>query len=95
MVWCLQIVEWTESPEQAIEFSIYLNDKYEIDGRDSNGYVGCMWCCVGIHDQVRQLRFVSGSASLLEQQRSSIWSEADCSCCRAGVNAMFLARFDT
>ena len=48
----LQIVEWTESPEQAIEFSIYLNDKYEIDGRDSNGYVGCMWSCVGIHDQV-------------------------------------------
>ena len=36
----VQIVEWTEGPEQAIEFSIHLNDKYEIDGRDSNGYVG-------------------------------------------------------
>lgn len=23
--------------------AIYLNDKYEIDGRDPNGYVGCAW----------------------------------------------------
>lgn len=35
--------EWTESPEQALQFAIYLNDKYELDGRDPNGYVGCMW----------------------------------------------------
>lgn len=48
----LQILEWTESPEQALDFSIYLNDKWEIDGRDPNGYVGCMWSIGGIHDQV-------------------------------------------
>ena len=48
----MQILEWTESPEQALEFAIYLNDKYEIDGRDPNGYVGCMWSIGGIHDQV-------------------------------------------
>lgn len=35
--------EWTESPEQALQFAIYLNDKYELDGRDPNGYAGCMW----------------------------------------------------
>ncbi|KAK9816263.1 hypothetical protein WJX74_006352 [Apatococcus lobatus] len=40
MYWGKKILEWTKSPEQAIEFSIYLNDKYEIDGRDSNGYGG-------------------------------------------------------
>lgn len=48
----LQILEWTESPEQALEWCIKLNDKWEIDGRDSNGYVGCMWSIGGIHDQV-------------------------------------------
>ncbi len=32
-----KILEWTESPEQALEWSIYLNDKYELDGRDPNG----------------------------------------------------------
>lgn len=26
--------------------------QYEIDGRDPNGYVGCMWAIAGIHDQV-------------------------------------------
>ncbi len=49
----MQILEWTESPEQALEYAIKLNDKWEIDGRDSNGYVGCMWSVGGIHDQAR------------------------------------------
>jgi len=49
-----KILEWTESPEQAIEFAIYLNDKYELDGRDPNGYTGIMWSMAGIHDQVRE-----------------------------------------
>lgn len=28
-----------------------MNDKYQLDGRDPNGYVGCMWSIGGIHDQ--------------------------------------------
>ena len=48
----LQILEWTSSVEEALDFSIRLNDKWEMDGRDPNGYVGCMWSCVGIHDRV-------------------------------------------
>uniref|UniRef100_A0A7S3DDL9 Deoxyribodipyrimidine photo-lyase n=1 Tax=Palpitomonas bilix TaxID=652834 RepID=A0A7S3DDL9_9EUKA len=52
MYWAKKILEWTESPEQALEYAIALNDKYELDGRDPNGYVGCMWSICGIHDQV-------------------------------------------
>jgi hypothetical protein len=37
MYWAKKILEWTESPEQALEISIYLNNRYEIDGRDPNG----------------------------------------------------------
>jgi len=51
MYWAKKILEWTVSPEQAIEFAIYLNDKYELDGRDPNGYTGVMWSMAGIHDQ--------------------------------------------
>ena len=51
MYWAKKILEWTESPQQALEFSIYLNDRYQLDGRDSAGYVGCMWSICGIHDQ--------------------------------------------
>jgi hypothetical protein len=53
----LQILEWTESPEEAIRIGIYLNDKYELDGRDANGYVGVMWSMGGIHDQACHLPF--------------------------------------
>lgn len=42
MYWAKKILEWTESPDQALEFAIYLNDRYNLDGRDPNGYVGCM-----------------------------------------------------
>lgn len=48
MYWAKKILEWTESPEQALEFAIYLNDRYNFDGRDPNGYVGCMWSIAGM-----------------------------------------------
>eukprot|EP01083_Nonionella_stella_P305475 1065785_1 len=51
MYWAKKILEWSETPKEALEHAIYLNDKYSIDGRDPNGYVGCMWSICGIHDQ--------------------------------------------
>ena len=53
MYWAKKILEWTKTPAEALETAIYLNDKYELDGRDPNGYVGCMWSICGIHDMVR------------------------------------------
>lgn len=40
--------------------------QYEIDGRDPNGYVGCMWSICGVHDQVR-IPFTSYSQQLSYQ----------------------------
>jgi len=40
MYWAKKILEWSESPEKALEIAIYLNDKYNLDGRDPNGFVG-------------------------------------------------------
>ncbi|CAH1405666.1 unnamed protein product [Nezara viridula] len=60
MYWAKKILEWTESPEKALEISIYLNDKYSLDGRDPNGFVGCMWSICGIHDQGWKERPVFG-----------------------------------
>ncbi|XP_029472371.1 LOW QUALITY PROTEIN: deoxyribodipyrimidine photo-lyase-like [Rhinatrema bivittatum] len=51
MYWAKKILEWTSTPEIALKYSIYLNDRFELDGRDPNGYVGCMWSICGIHDQ--------------------------------------------
>ena len=51
MYWAKKILEWTESPEQALEWGIYLNDKYELDGRDANGWNGMAWAIGGTHDR--------------------------------------------
>jgi len=51
MYWAKKILEWTESPEQAMEFAIYLNDRYSLDGRDPNGYSGIAWSIGGVHDR--------------------------------------------
>ena len=50
MYWAKKILEWTSSPENALKYAIFLNDKYNLDGRDPNGFVGCMWSIGGVHD---------------------------------------------
>lgn len=60
MYWAKKILEWTSQPEEALSIAIYLNDKYHIDGRDPNGYVGCMWSICGLHDQGWKERPVFG-----------------------------------
>lgn len=51
MYWAKKILEWSASPEEALRISIYLNDKYSIDGGDPNGYVGMLWSIAGLHDR--------------------------------------------
>ena len=60
MYWGKKILEWTESPEDALKIAIYLNDKYELDGRDPNGYVGIAWSIGGVHDRAWKERAVFG-----------------------------------
>ncbi|MEF8832962.1 MAG: deoxyribodipyrimidine photolyase, partial [Candidatus Thermoplasmatota archaeon] len=49
----------SETPEEAYETALYLNNKYELDGRDPNGYAGVAWC-FGNHDQGWKEREVYG-----------------------------------
>jgi len=51
MYWAKKILEWTESPEEALSHAIFMNDKYELDGRDPNGYAGIAWSIGGVHDR--------------------------------------------
>lgn len=60
MYWAKKILEWTESPEIALQTAIYLNDKYELDGRDPNGYAGISWSIGGVHDRAWADRPVFG-----------------------------------
>lgn len=60
MYWAKKILEWTESPAVALETAQYFNDKYALDGRDPNGFVGVGWSIMGIHDQGWKEREVFG-----------------------------------
>jgi len=39
---------------EALRRAILLNDKYSLDGRDPNGYVGCAWSIMGTHAMVNR-----------------------------------------
>ncbi|HET9789883.1 MAG TPA: deoxyribodipyrimidine photo-lyase [Candidatus Angelobacter sp.] len=71
MYWAKKILEWTRTPAEAFRIAVHLNDKYELDGRDPNGYAGIAWAIAGKHDrpwfdrpvfgQVRYMSFASTS----------------------------------
>lgn len=61
MYWAKKILEWTHSVAEAQKIAIYLNDKYELDGRDPNGYVGIAWSIGGLHDRAWFGRTVYGT----------------------------------
>lgn len=44
MLWGKRVITWTRRPQDAQKFLVELNNKYGVDGRDSNSWSGIMWC---------------------------------------------------
>lgn len=65
MYWAKKIMEWTPDVQTAIEIALYLNDKYELDGNDPNGYVGVMWSLCGVHDRAWNERPIFGKVRFM------------------------------
>jgi deoxyribodipyrimidine photo-lyase len=61
MYWAKKILEWSGSVAQAMEIAIYLNDKYELEGKDPNGYAGIAWSIGGVHDRAWNERRIFGT----------------------------------
>jgi deoxyribodipyrimidine photo-lyase len=70
MYWAKKILEWTSSPEEAQRVAIYLNDRYELDGRDPNGYTGIAWSIGGVHDRAWGERPVFGKIRTMSYKGS-------------------------
>lgn len=68
MYWAKKILEWSSSPEEALRITIALNDRYELDGRDPNGYVGALWSIAGLHDRGWKKRPVFGSIRYMNER---------------------------
>ena len=60
MYWAKKILEWSMNPSEALDIANYLNNKYELDGRDPNGYTGVAWSICGVHDRAWGEREVFG-----------------------------------
>ena len=72
MYWGKKILEWSSSPEYAYGTTLYLNNKYFVDGRDPNSFANVAWV-FGQHDRGWTERPVFGkvrymSASGLERK---------------------------
>jgi deoxyribodipyrimidine photo-lyase len=70
MYWAKKILEWSRTPAEAYRIAVRLNDKYELDGRDPNGYAGIAWAIVGKFDRpwferpiFGQIRYMSGAST--------------------------------
>jgi deoxyribodipyrimidine photo-lyase len=69
MLWGKKILEWSRSPQGAVDVLIHLNNKYGLDGRDPNSYSGIFWC-LGRYDRpwgperpiYGQVRYMSSEA---------------------------------
>lgn len=50
MYWGKKIIEWSATPQEALETMIRIHDRYALDGRDPNTYANILWC-FGLHDR--------------------------------------------
>jgi len=67
MYWGKKIIEWTRSPRDGFRIALHLNNKYELDGRDPNGFTGVAWC-FGRHDRPWQGRPVLGNVRYMNDR---------------------------
>ncbi|NLV26117.1 MAG: deoxyribodipyrimidine photolyase [Methanomicrobiales archaeon] len=66
MYWGKKILEWTESPEEGYRIALSLNNRYELDGRDPNGFCGVAWC-FGKHDRPWKERPIFGTIRYMNE----------------------------
>lgn len=65
MYWAKKILEWTPDAHTAFAIAIELNDRYEMDGRDPNGYTGIAWAIGGKHDRPWPERPIFGTVRFM------------------------------
>nr|CAI5856234.1 unnamed protein product [Callosobruchus analis] len=85
MYWAKKILEWTESPEQALEYALWLNDTFCLDGTDPNGYVGVMWSICGVHDQGWRERDIFGKIRYMVDYSLRRKFDMETYCARYGI----------
>src|SRR5271157_3052773 len=68
MYWAKKILQWSVDAETAFRIAIDLNDRYEMDGRDPNGYTGVAWAIGGKHDRPWPERPIFGTVRFMSYE---------------------------
>ncbi|HLJ47936.1 MAG TPA: hypothetical protein VKU01_18095 [Bryobacteraceae bacterium] len=50
MYWGKKILEWSRTPQEAVETMAYIHDVWALDGHDPATYANILWC-LGLHDR--------------------------------------------
>jgi len=67
MYWAKKVIEWTDNWQKAYDWLVKINNKYELDGRDPNGYLGVSWC-FGNFDRPWFERKIIGKARYMSEK---------------------------
>jgi len=70
MLWGKKVLEWSASPEEALETLLELNDRWALDGRDPSSVSGVFWC-LGRYDRPWPERPVYGSVRSMSSERTA------------------------
>lgn len=68
MYWAKKILEWSPDARTAMEYAVYLNDNFALDGEDPNGYAGCAWAIGGLHDRPWGEREIFGKVRYMNRR---------------------------
>jgi deoxyribodipyrimidine photo-lyase len=60
MYWGKQVITWTHDPRTAFDWTLYLNNRYALDGRDPVSFANVAWC-YGVHDRPWPSRPIFGT----------------------------------
>jgi deoxyribodipyrimidine photo-lyase len=85
MYWAKKILEWSPVADEAYYICVRLNDRYELDGRDPDGYAGVAWAIGGKHDRawgperpvygkIRYMSFTSTSRKFNSRAHIQRWN---------------------
>ncbi len=70
MLWGKKVLEWSPSPQEALDRMAFLNDRYALDGRDAVSVANFMWV-LGLHDRPFQERPVLGKVRPMSSERTA------------------------
>ncbi|WP_102126068.1 deoxyribodipyrimidine photo-lyase [Deinococcus planocerae] len=76
MYWGKKILEWGPSPQEAYDTTLWLNNRYQLDGRDANSYASVGWV-FGLHDRPWAPRPIFGNVRYLAASGLSRKFDAD------------------